>query len=136
MNKQWINRNNLIWIEVLISLWTLKGRSRDVDFRKDQFHVKWKIDIEKYNLHSNIFILTVVLLFINYACSLAVVLIFPFLFFIILLHSIMQVLCRDLKLADAFDFNYLASVTPGYVGADLMSLCREAALCAVTRWQN
>ncbi|PIK61482.1 putative nuclear valosin-containing protein-like [Apostichopus japonicus] len=46
---------------------------------------------------------------------------------------IMQVLCRDLKLADAFDFNYLASVTPGYVGADLMSLCREAALCAVTR---
>lgn len=49
--------------------------------------------------------------------------------------SIMKVLCRDLRLEAEFDFPYLASVTPGYVGADLMALCREAALCAVTRYQ-
>lgn len=46
---------------------------------------------------------------------------------------ILKVLCRNLRLSSDFDFEHLASVTPGYVGADLMSLCREAALCAVTR---
>nr|XP_006817581.1 PREDICTED: nuclear valosin-containing protein-like [Saccoglossus kowalevskii] len=46
---------------------------------------------------------------------------------------IMQVLCKSLKLSEDFDFSFLASQTPGYVGADLMSLCREAAMCAVNR---
>lgn len=32
-----------------------------------------------------------------------------------------------------FDFGHLAHMTPGYVGADLMALCREAAMCAVNR---
>ncbi|XP_029448957.1 LOW QUALITY PROTEIN: nuclear valosin-containing protein-like [Rhinatrema bivittatum] len=46
---------------------------------------------------------------------------------------ILQTLCRKLKLPDSFDFHHLAHLTPGYVGADLMALCREAALCAVNR---
>lgn len=32
-----------------------------------------------------------------------------------------------------FDFAQLARLTPGYVGADLMALCREAAMTAVNR---
>ncbi|KAM4694936.1 nuclear valosin-containing protein-like [Discoglossus pictus] len=46
---------------------------------------------------------------------------------------ILQTLCRKLKLPESFDFSRLAHLTPGYVGADLMSLCREAAMCAVNR---
>ncbi|XP_077997403.1 nuclear valosin-containing protein-like [Glandiceps talaboti] len=46
---------------------------------------------------------------------------------------ILQVMCKKLKLSEDFNFQYLASQTPGYVGADLMSLCREAAMCAVNR---
>ena len=42
--------------------------------------------------------------------------------------------CRDLKLSDEFDFKTLASQTPGFVGADLTALVREAAMCAVTRY--
>ncbi|XP_069089926.1 nuclear valosin-containing protein-like [Pleurodeles waltl] len=48
-------------------------------------------------------------------------------------ERILKTLCRKLKLPDAFDFHYLAHMTPGYVGADLMALCREAAMCAVNR---
>lgn len=32
-----------------------------------------------------------------------------------------------------FHFRHLAHLTPGFVGADLMALCREAAMCAVGR---
>ncbi|XP_070578303.1 nuclear valosin-containing protein-like [Ptychodera flava] len=46
---------------------------------------------------------------------------------------ILEVMCRNLKLSDDFNFHFLASQTPGFVGADLMSLCREAAMCAVNR---
>lgn len=45
----------------------------------------------------------------------------------------MKTLCRKLKLTEEFDFKQLARLTPGYVGADLMALCREAAMCAVNR---
>jgi len=45
----------------------------------------------------------------------------------------MIVLCRNLKLTENFDYKYLARNTPGYVGADLMSLTREAAMVAVNR---
>ncbi|XP_072031899.1 nuclear valosin-containing protein-like [Amphiura filiformis] len=48
-------------------------------------------------------------------------------------ERIMAVLCRNLRLAAEFSFHHLASLTPGYVGADLMALCREAAMCAVNR---
>ena len=46
---------------------------------------------------------------------------------------ILQVLCRGLRLSLDFDFKYLAHHTPGYVGADLMALTREAAMSAVNR---
>lgn len=42
-------------------------------------------------------------------------------------------MCRKLRLPQAFDFCHLAHLTPGFVGADLMALCREAAMCAVNR---
>ncbi|XP_027030296.2 nuclear valosin-containing protein-like [Tachysurus fulvidraco] len=47
--------------------------------------------------------------------------------------KILRTLCRKLKLAADFDFAQLARLTPGYVGADLMALCREAAMTAVNR---
>ncbi|XP_010789506.1 nuclear valosin-containing protein-like, partial [Notothenia coriiceps] len=46
---------------------------------------------------------------------------------------ILKTLCRKLKLPEDFDFKQLARITPGYVGADLMALCREAAMSAVHR---
>ncbi|KAM4615467.1 nuclear valosin-containing protein-like isoform 2-T2 [Polymixia lowei] len=46
---------------------------------------------------------------------------------------ILKTLCRKLKLPEDFDFKQLARLTPGYVGADLMALCREAAMSAVNR---
>ena len=49
-------------------------------------------------------------------------------------HRILGVLCRDLRLSPDFDFPCLARQTPGYVGADLMALAREAAITAVNRW--
>ncbi|XP_029414868.1 nuclear valosin-containing protein-like isoform X2 [Nannospalax galili] len=48
-------------------------------------------------------------------------------------ERILQTLCRKLRLPDTFDFCHLAHLTPGFVGADLMALCREAAMCAVNR---
>ena len=48
---------------------------------------------------------------------------------------ILQVQCEKLRLEDSFDFVSLARLTPGFVGADLMSLTREAALIAVNRWK-
>ncbi|KAG5266789.1 hypothetical protein AALO_G00236230 [Alosa alosa] len=46
---------------------------------------------------------------------------------------ILKTLCRKLKLPEDFDYQKLARLTPGYVGADLMALCREAAMSAVNR---
>lgn len=46
---------------------------------------------------------------------------------------ILKTLCRKLKLPDDFDYRQLARLSPGYVGADLMALCREAAMSAVNR---
>nr|XP_020642225.1 nuclear valosin-containing protein-like isoform X3 [Pogona vitticeps] len=48
-------------------------------------------------------------------------------------EKILKTLCRKLRLRESFDFGHLAHMTPGYVGADLMALCREAAMCAVHR---
>ncbi|XP_028645141.1 nuclear valosin-containing protein-like isoform X2 [Grammomys surdaster] len=48
-------------------------------------------------------------------------------------ERILQTLCRNLRLPETFDFCHLAHLTPGFVGADLMALCREAAMCAVNR---
>ncbi|XP_035519892.1 nuclear valosin-containing protein-like isoform X2 [Morone saxatilis] len=46
---------------------------------------------------------------------------------------ILKTLCRKLKLPENFEYQQLARLTPGYVGADLMALCREAAMSAVNR---
>ncbi|CAL9687683.1 unnamed protein product [Knipowitschia caucasica] len=46
---------------------------------------------------------------------------------------ILKTLCRKLKLSEDIDYGQMARLTPGYVGADLMALCREAAMCAVNR---
>ncbi|KAM6354511.1 nuclear valosin-containing protein-like isoform 2-T2 [Podargus strigoides] len=48
-------------------------------------------------------------------------------------EKILRTLCRKLKLPESFEFRHLARLTPGYVGADLMALCREAAMCTVNR---
>ncbi|CAH1791657.1 unnamed protein product [Owenia fusiformis] len=50
--------------------------------------------------------------------------------------SILEVLCRGLRLADDVDNEQLARDTPGFVGADLQSLAREAAMSAVNRIFN
>ncbi|XP_054835781.1 nuclear valosin-containing protein-like [Eublepharis macularius] len=48
-------------------------------------------------------------------------------------EKILKTLCRKLRLPELFDFHHLAHMTPGYVGADLMALCREAAMSTVNR---
>ncbi|XP_018571520.1 nuclear valosin-containing protein-like isoform X2 [Anoplophora glabripennis] len=47
--------------------------------------------------------------------------------------QILKLLTSKLKLSENFDFELLANYTPGYVGADLISLTREAAMLAVNR---
>ncbi|XP_035670656.1 nuclear valosin-containing protein-like [Branchiostoma floridae] len=47
--------------------------------------------------------------------------------------GILQVLCQKLRLSDGFSYRQLAHLTPGYVGADLSALCREAAMTAINR---
>ena len=49
---------------------------------------------------------------------------------------ILRVLSQKLRLEDDFSFAVLARLTPGFVGADLMSLTREAALIAVNRYNT
>lgn len=46
-------------------------------------------------------------------------------------RSILRVLCRDLRLEENFNFDKIASQTPGFVGADIQALVREAAILAV-----
>jgi ribosome biogenesis ATPase len=48
--------------------------------------------------------------------------------------QILQILCNKLKLAPDFSYEYVASNTPGFVGADLMALTREASMVAVNRF--
>ncbi|XP_077005253.1 nuclear valosin-containing protein-like isoform X2 [Tamandua tetradactyla] len=48
-------------------------------------------------------------------------------------ERILQTLCRKLRLPETFNFRHLAHLTPGFVGADLMALCREAAMYAISR---
>lgn len=49
---------------------------------------------------------------------------------------ILKVVTSSLKLAEGIDFGVLARNTPGFVGADLMALTREAALAAVNRYDH
>jgi ribosome biogenesis ATPase len=47
--------------------------------------------------------------------------------------SILTVLCSKLRLASDVDLAKLGRLTPGFVGADLAALTREAAMAAVNR---
>jgi transitional endoplasmic reticulum ATPase len=47
--------------------------------------------------------------------------------------EILQIHSRDAALAGDIDFARLAHLTPGFVGADLEALCREAAMIALRR---
>lgn len=47
--------------------------------------------------------------------------------------AILRVLTRRLRLEGGFDFDIIAKRTPGYVGADLAALAKEAAALAVAR---
>ena len=48
-------------------------------------------------------------------------------------HVASQVLSRQLRLSGDFDFQGIAKLTPGFVGADLAALLKEAAAMAVSR---
>ena len=50
--------------------------------------------------------------------------------------SILEAHTRSLKLANEVDLAHLAELTLGYVGADIASLCREAAFVALKRMLN
>ena len=45
----------------------------------------------------------------------------------------LQVMCAKMRLAGSFDFAAIAKKTPGFVGADLSSLTKEAAVVAINR---
>ena len=47
--------------------------------------------------------------------------------------EILQIHSRDAALSNDIDFARLAQLTPGFVGADLQALCREAAMNALRR---
>jgi ribosome biogenesis ATPase len=47
--------------------------------------------------------------------------------------KILQVLCKELTIDDGLDYSLLAQLTPGYVGADLCALIREASMSAVNK---
>lgn len=47
--------------------------------------------------------------------------------------KILHILCKKLKLALDFSYEFVAMNTPGFVGADLMALTREASVVAVNR---
>ena len=48
-------------------------------------------------------------------------------------EGILRTMTRDMRLSGDFDFKVLARKTPGYVGADVRSLTKEAAVIAINR---
>nr|XP_026693707.1 nuclear valosin-containing protein-like isoform X3 [Ciona intestinalis] len=51
-------------------------------------------------------------------------------------EKILKVLSQKMKLSDDVNFGLIARLTPGFVGADILSLCREAAMQTVARVLN
>ncbi|MDR2203261.1 MAG: CDC48 family AAA ATPase [Nitrososphaerota archaeon] len=49
-------------------------------------------------------------------------------------HEVLQIHTRGMPLAEDVDLNRLSSMTHGYTGADLSSLCRETAMKALRRY--
>lgn len=47
--------------------------------------------------------------------------------------NILRVVCKDLKLESIFNYDTIASLTPGYVGADLLALATRAGILAIQR---
>lgn len=47
--------------------------------------------------------------------------------------KILQIICKDLQLEQPFNFDEIAALTPGYVGADLLALAMRASSLAIKR---
>ncbi|XP_058459774.1 nuclear valosin-containing protein-like [Malaya genurostris] len=47
--------------------------------------------------------------------------------------QILKIICRNLKIEQSIDYDELAKLTPGYVGADLLALVTRAATTAIKR---
>ncbi|GFE54313.1 ATPase AAA type domain containing protein [Babesia ovis] len=47
--------------------------------------------------------------------------------------SILRAVSRGMRIGEDVDFEEIATMTPGFVGADLQAVTREAAACAITR---
>ena len=47
--------------------------------------------------------------------------------------EIIKILTRNMRLRPDFPFKEIGKITPGYVGADLTTLCKEASILAVER---
>lgn len=50
--------------------------------------------------------------------------------------EIMKILSRGMRLREEFPFDQMVRLTPGYVGADIQTLCKEASIIAVRRILN
>ena len=50
--------------------------------------------------------------------------------------EILQILTRNMRLHSSIDFKEIVKLTPGYVGADISTLCKEASILAVSRIIN
>lgn len=47
--------------------------------------------------------------------------------------QILRIICKSLRLESFFDFDLIASLTPGFVGADLLALATRAGLLAIKK---
>ena len=47
--------------------------------------------------------------------------------------EILKKMTKGMRLEQDFSYNDIARLTPGYVGADLTTLCKEASILAVER---
>jgi ATP-dependent 26S proteasome regulatory subunit len=47
--------------------------------------------------------------------------------------DILKILTRKMRLKNDFPYEELVKFTPGYVGADIQTLCKEASIMAVER---
>jgi ribosome biogenesis ATPase len=45
----------------------------------------------------------------------------------------LKILTRKMRLRPDFPYNEVVKITPGYVGADFTTLCKEASIIAVER---
>lgn len=50
--------------------------------------------------------------------------------------DIMKILSKEMRLRKDFPYEQMVKLTPGYVGADIHTLCKEASIIAVKRILN